>query len=428
MDRTSRIHLSNVNVSQPSTLPPPNPEPSSLMPGQQRKRAHRMGRHECRILKKHGDAEVFRSTGAFGSIYSRDSVRLTSTGWQGLNAGTSERACIMKAVRAGEKVPRKLTPIYYEGQNTALADSTGAIAFYRSKITNATRDLLLDLVVHIWLFIRLTTFNVADLVDNKARGEHWFCIVGIDRNNKKVPAYTTWHRQNKMVIEKFFAAGQPFQMLTAYGCGILERVFPKIADRYRECNKYMWENYGLEPPFGLFWNVCLNGMSKATKPLRVFCTPHVDYKNIALGVCMIFIYGHFDHRETCWLVIWEAGVAFELPPGVFLIYPSSLFLHFNMDVKNLDFVVTKDGAMPTRDNSQPLCSCGETGDDIHGSNWKEAKGRGSMVWFNQASMFQTSELGKETGYTTVELAKANKAPSQSNTEFWKAQNIHPVWL
>ncbi|KAK1219073.1 hypothetical protein PQX77_018222 [Marasmius sp. AFHP31] len=422
------IHLFNINTSQPSTLHATDPEPSTYTHSQLRRRNHRLRRHEKGIRKKHGNTEVFKSTGAFGSMYSRDSVRLTTTGWQGLNAGAAERAHIMNAVQDGNKVPRKLFPIYYEDRNTALADSTGAVAFYRSKITNTIRNLLLDLVVHIWLFIRLTTFNVADLYDNRSRGEHWFCIAGIDRNNKKVPAYTVWHRQNRAVIEKFFAAGQPFQVLTAYGCKILERVFPEIANRYKECNKFMREKYGLEPPFGLFWNFCLNGMSKATKPLRVFCTPHVDYKNIALGVCMIFIYGHFNHRETCWLVAWEAGVAFELPPGVFLIYPSSLFLHFNMDVKNLDFVVTEDGSIPTRDNSRPLCCCGESGDDIHGSDWNTAKGRGSMVWFNQATMFQTSELGEETGYTTVELAKANKVPSQSNTEFWKNQNIHPVWL
>ncbi|THU76536.1 hypothetical protein K435DRAFT_605160, partial [Dendrothele bispora CBS 962.96] len=64
----------------------------------------------------------------------------------------------------------------------------------------------------------------------------------------------------------------------------------------------------------------------------VFCKPHIDAKNVALGLCMIFVYGHFDHSQKCWLVIWEAGIALELPPGVFLLYPSSLFIHFNIDL------------------------------------------------------------------------------------------------
>ncbi|KAF9056956.1 hypothetical protein BDP27DRAFT_1163326, partial [Rhodocollybia butyracea] len=59
---------------------------------------------------------------------------------------------------------------------------------------------------------------------------------------------------------------------------------------------------------------------------------HVDWKNLAFGVCMVFVYGHFDHRKKYWLVIWEAGIALELPPGVFVLYPSSLFLHFNIDL------------------------------------------------------------------------------------------------
>lgn len=31
-------------------------------------------------------------------------------------------------------------------------------------------------------------------------------------------------------------------------------------------------------------------------------------------------------------MIWEAGIVLEMPPGVFLMFPSSLFVHFNVDV------------------------------------------------------------------------------------------------
>ncbi|KAG2337864.1 hypothetical protein BDR05DRAFT_838057, partial [Suillus weaverae] len=86
---------------------------------------------------------------------------------------------------------------------------------------------------------------------------------------------------------------------------------------------------------------------------------HVDWKNIAIGVCVIFIYGQFNSKERSWLVIWEAGLVIEMPPGVFVMYPSSLFFHFNVDIYGGD-------------------------------------GRGSCVWFNQASMFQTAELGFAT--------------------------------
>jgi hypothetical protein len=63
----------------------------------------------------------------------------------------------------------------------------------------------------------------------------------------------------------------------------------------------------------------------------------------------------------------------------------------------VEFVVTSNGELPTPRNSAPL-----DGRD----------GRGSCVWFNQASLFQTSELGFETGAA----AKEARADAMSNAE------------
>ncbi|TFK80456.1 hypothetical protein K466DRAFT_456594, partial [Polyporus arcularius HHB13444] len=60
--------------------------------------------------------------------------------------------------------------------------------------------------------------------------------------------------------------------------------------------------------------------------------PHVDGKNLALMMCVVFVWGHFNHKEKAWLVLWEANVIIELPPGIFLFYPSALFTHFNCDI------------------------------------------------------------------------------------------------
>ena len=45
------------------------------------------------------------------------------------------------------------------------------------------------------------------------------------------------------------------------------------------------------------------------------------------------ITGKFNHREKAWLVLWEAKLVVEMPPGVLILYPSSLFLHFNVNVE-----------------------------------------------------------------------------------------------
>ncbi|KAF9016483.1 hypothetical protein BDZ89DRAFT_1141424 [Hymenopellis radicata] len=113
----------------------------------------------------------------------------------------------------------------------------------------------------------------------------------------------------------------------------------------------------------MYWNWCLNS---------------VDTKNLALGICIVFVYGWFNHREMVWLVIWEAGICVELPPGVFLLYPSSLFFHFNVDLKDIEIPIPR----------RP---------EVSEEDWAEGNGRGSVVWFNQqASMFQMSETGFET--------------------------------
>ncbi len=51
----------------------------------------------------------------------------------------------------------------------------------------------------------------------------------------------------------------------------------------------------------------------------------------------------------------------------------------------LEIVTTENEDTPTRTNSLNLYD-----------QWDEGEERGSMVWFNQATMFQSSELGIET--------------------------------
>lgn len=80
--------------------------------------------------------------------------------------------------------------------------------------------------------------------------------------------------------------------------------------------------------------------------------PHVDGKNLALMMCVVFVWGKhrrgfsnlvdltslqgdFKHEEKAWLVLWEAKVIIQLPPGIFLFYPSALFTHFNCDISGM---------------------------------------------------------------------------------------------
>jgi hypothetical protein len=130
-----------------------------------------------------------------------------------------------------------------------------------------------------------------------------------------------------------------------------EQEFPRVAARYQKYAKQL----GIRPLFGPFFNWCINAPHPDKEIKWVHCQPHVDAKNLAIGVCILWIYGEpgpssthtffhqfslhvlgkFDSKSLSWLVIWEAGIIIELPPGVFLMYPSSLFFHFNIDMEDM---------------------------------------------------------------------------------------------
>lgn len=157
----------------------------------------------------------------------------------------------------------------------------------------------------------------------------------------------------------------------------------------------MQAKHGISPDFGTFWNWGLN----APRPGGVDCLPRVDAKNLALGIYIVFVYGVFNHLEKAWLVIWEAGVCLQLPPGVFVLYPSSIFFSFNIDLSSkVQIVTTPNGEFPTPENSTPLPQSSPLSrpDEVSQEDWDAGNGRGSVVWFNQASMFQTSETGLDT--------------------------------
>jgi len=137
--------------------------------------------------------------------------------------------------------------------------------------------------------------------------------------------------------------------------------FPGVARRLLKSFDWHRTKYKIEPLFGLFWNMCINGAFEGQR--RVHCKPHCDSKNI-VGVCAVLVYlvpgwssfnprvalrsspeaigFKFNHKARSWLVIWEAGVIIELPPWVLVLYPSSLFLHFNIDVHGECFLLIEN--------------------------------------------------------------------------------------
>ncbi|KAF9026649.1 hypothetical protein BDZ89DRAFT_1134689 [Hymenopellis radicata] len=336
---------------------------------------------------------------------------ITTTGWMGLRASIPPHwaRTLRTAHRSDNEVweyLERLKFLPYLGRATQVLDSTSRRLIFRSKITSGMESLAAEFGKEAAAFVKACKPpSDADIAGNQ-RGNHWFCIAGADRNNKSIPALSKWHGENAPVIKEYFAPKRVFTRANNIANDLLRLLFPAIAARYLACADYMRTHHKIEPMFGLFWNWCLNAPLAGVK--RVFCDPHVDFKNLALGVCIVFVYGVFNHREKAWLVIWEAGVCLELPPGVFLIYPSSLFYHFNVDI-----VTTPDGTCPTPENSKPLAGPTLTRpENVSEEDWEAGNGRGSVVWFNQASMFQTSE----TGFKTLTVARKAGHSGNANIE------------
>ncbi|KAF9044589.1 hypothetical protein BDZ89DRAFT_1059069 [Hymenopellis radicata] len=354
------------------------------------KRSHRQKQaYKARILN---EMETYAATNGLNTAID---LPITTTGWMGLRAGIPQSwARILRdAHRSEDEVWEFLDRIQflpYNGQATQVLDAEHRRIIFRSKITPGMAALAAEFGAEAAAFVKACKPPSDSDIAGNLRGNHWFCIAGADRNNKSVPALSKWHEENAPIIKEYFCPKRVFNRANGIANDLVAILFPAIAARFQACADYMRTNHKMEPMFGRFWNWCLNAPLAGVK--RVFCDPHVDFKNLALAVCVVFVYGIFNHREKAWLVIWEAGICLELPPGVFLLYPSSLFYHFNVDI-----VTTPDGARPTQQNSTPLSGPTLTRPaNVSEEDWEAGNGRGSVVWFNQASMFQTSETGFNT--------------------------------
>ncbi|KAF8173480.1 hypothetical protein BJ912DRAFT_931921 [Pholiota molesta] len=285
-----------------------------------------------------------------------------STGWHGLNPSRRDRAEVRRDYLNGSIVDTvaMFFPVYADLLRPAiLLDADSRIFLYRTTqfhwltqakgpFHQAVNKLLGD------------SLNSAKVRKANARGEREH-----HRQYATKPALTLWHRQNMDKANEFIK-DPLIQKITEQVSGIVKLVFPGVAERFNKSAQWHQEVYGITPIFGLFWNLCINGLFPNQE--RIHCLPHADSKNI-VGVCVLVIYEipgkKFNHSKRSWLVLWEAGIAIQLPPWVIVAYPSALIYHFNLDITNFRFVTTEGDERPTPENSTPI----EDGDDEGRGAW-----------------------------------------------------------
>ncbi|KZS86498.1 hypothetical protein SISNIDRAFT_420804 [Sistotremastrum niveocremeum HHB9708] len=60
------------------------------------------------------------------------------------------------------------------------------------------------------------------------------------------------------------------------------------------------------------------------------CEKHLDLANLVAGICLIFVFGHFDYKTSGHLILHHANVIWEGPSGTVFFILSAVFPHQNI--------------------------------------------------------------------------------------------------
>ncbi|TFK61538.1 hypothetical protein BDN72DRAFT_904019 [Pluteus cervinus] len=327
----------------------------------------------------------------------------TTTGWSGRELPRYPKEQMMEAhknIRQGDELASILLTFtfafYKKHNNLFFVDCDGRVFFYRSAIQYWMEELGHILCGQEKLIAGDVPTTIGE--ENHNRGRHAPVIVGHQRPYTEEVMLTMHHRTHAVTVNAYIRS-DAFLRIVNWVCCIVMYAFPAVAACYLACAEY-WAARGITPHFGLFWCYCWNACYK-NQP-RIHCQPHMDSKNV-VGVCVVVVYekpGYkFDHETRSWLVIWDAGIIVEMPPWTAAVYPSSLFLHFNIDLQDIKVLTLPGGDIPT------------VAQRAHFEE-RNMEGRGSIVFFNQANMFHYPELG----FPSVSKAAAAGAPSKRDYE------------
>ncbi|KAF8873222.1 hypothetical protein CPB85DRAFT_1444772 [Mucidula mucida] len=112
----------------------------------------------------------------------------------------ADHACLERAWTHLEGI--QLVP--YSGVATKFLDVSGRLLIYQSEVSHNILDLLPKFTEEAREFVEAYTSMGEDKIRGNRRGNHWFCIASADRNNKKAPSLSDWHRKNMAAIRHFF--------------------------------------------------------------------------------------------------------------------------------------------------------------------------------------------------------------------------------
>ncbi|TFK85451.1 hypothetical protein K466DRAFT_494704, partial [Polyporus arcularius HHB13444] len=114
-----------------------------------------------------------------------------------------------------------------------------------------------------------------------------------------------------------------------FGSGALKNHVPGVYELYREnMEALLSSDPDLKPNFPN------NVFAAATFNFgpRVITRVHLDYLNYAFGMCSVTALGKFNYRRGGHIILWDAKLIIEFPPGSTILLPSAILRHSNVDI------------------------------------------------------------------------------------------------
>lgn len=96
-----------------------------------------------------------------------------------------------------------------------------------------------------------------------------------------------------------------------------------------DLNKFDPGLHGAFPGFPMHNTTVNTGQQVATPE-------HVDFKNVLFGMCIIAVFGKFNHKKHGLLILRELKVMLQVAPGDIVFIPSALLTHGNTELAPTD--------------------------------------------------------------------------------------------
>jgi hypothetical protein len=108
---------------------------------------------------------------------------------------------------------------------------------------------------------------------------------------------------------------------------------PKLYGYYQQKMGELYKKYPqLERTFG---NSIWSASSFNFGPKTV-CFDHIDFKNLAFGICSITALGNFNAKLGGHLILWDLKKVIEFPAGTTALIPSAVLRHSNTSIQEAE--------------------------------------------------------------------------------------------